>query len=95
VLATKTARAAATYGAKGVLLAGGVAANAHLRHLLAAKIDEQPWTQGKPDVRWPEFSLCTDNAAMIAGLGYRRFQGGMRSGLDADAFPRWPIGSRA
>jgi N6-L-threonylcarbamoyladenine synthase len=95
VLATKTAQAAATYGAKSVLLAGGVAANAHLRRLLTEKIDEQSWPEGKPDVRWPEFSLCTDNAAMIAGLGYRRFEGGMRSGLDADAFPRWPIGSRA
>jgi hypothetical protein len=32
---------------------------------------------------------------MIAGLGFQRWRSGMRSGLDADAYPRWPIGSHA
>lgn len=95
VLAAKTARSAEKHSARSVLLAGGVAANAHLRTALGRAISEQTWLHGCPEVRWPDFSLCTDNAAMIAGLGYRRHQAGLRSDLDEDAYPRWPIGSRS
>ena len=95
VLATKTVRAAIRHKARTVLLAGGVAANAKLREELSRRVASQADEFGGtlPEVRWPPFALCTDNAAMIAGLGYRRWQAGQRTALDADAYPRWPIGS--
>lgn len=96
VLVTKTVRAAIRHNARSVLLAGGVAANAKLRQELANRVQSsQEWSDGASDVRWPTLSLCTDNGAMIAGLGYQRWQAGQRTALDADAYPRWPIGSRS
>ena len=95
VLARKTARAAKTFGAKSVLIAGGVAANSDLRRVLALEVGQAFACADVPEIRWPELSLCTDNAAMIAGLGYQRFEAGFRTGIDADAYPRWPIGSLA
>jgi N6-L-threonylcarbamoyladenine synthase len=36
----------------------------------------------------PPLSLCTDNAAMVAALGYRRLLAGERLDLDGDVFSR-------
>jgi N6-L-threonylcarbamoyladenine synthase len=44
-----------------------------------------------PPVRWPHLSLCTDNAAMVAGLGAVRLRRGETADWDADAYPRFPI----
>ena len=93
VLARKTALAAKAFDARSVLIAGGVAANIHLRSAIDAEVERVFDCTDVPLVRWPELSLCTDNAAMIAGLGYRRYEAGFRTTLDADAYPRWPIGS--
>jgi tRNA A37 threonylcarbamoyltransferase TsaD len=35
---------------------------------------------------FPDLSLCTDNAAMIAGLGYQLHEAGLRHDLSLDAF---------
>ncbi len=83
VLATKTLQAVHEFGARQVALAGGVAANARLRERLQR---ESP-----VPVLIPPVWLCTDNAAMIAAAGYRRFQAGERGGLDLDIAPVWPI----
>ena len=92
VLAVKTARAARRCAARSVLIAGGVAANQTLRWRLveevAAAFDTDP-----PPVRWPHLALCTDNAAMVAGLGAVLFRRGLTAGWDADAYPRFPIDS--
>ncbi len=94
VLAEKTARAAATFGARTVMLAGGVAANRHLRDRLQAAVARVWTTSGRsepvPETRWPDLDFCTDNAAMVAGLGYRRLIDGATAGLDVDAYPRFP-----
>jgi N6-L-threonylcarbamoyladenine synthase len=85
VLVTKTERAAADFGAKTLLICGGVACNSRLRTLMtesAAKI-------GLPLLIAPP-KYCTDNAAMIAGLGCYQLGAGERSGLDLDAAPRFP-----
>ncbi len=37
---------------------------------------------------FPSPAYCTDNAAMIAGLGFHLFRAGRVSGLDLDASPR-------
>lgn len=83
VLYTKTIKAAREYGAKEILVAGGVSANAALRKAFTAQ-DEFP-------VHIPPISLCTDNAAMIAAAGYRRFQAGQRDTLDLDILPTWRL----
>ncbi|RAD67419.1 tRNA (adenosine(37)-N6)-threonylcarbamoyltransferase complex transferase subunit TsaD, partial [Burkholderia multivorans] len=64
VLVTKTLLAAADTGIDHVVLGGGVAANAHLREVLATRCAEAGVT-----LRVPPLSLCTDNGAMVAALG--------------------------
>jgi N6-L-threonylcarbamoyladenine synthase len=94
VLAGKTIHAAQRTDARTILIAGGVAANRGLRERLRHRVADS-WRHGEgPHVRWPDLSYCTDNAAMVAGLGFDLYQRGVRSDLDADAFPRLPIGTR-
>ncbi len=79
VLVTKTIEAAKEHRVKQILLAGGVASNQLLRHRMVEK--------SPIPVLVPELVLCTDNAAMIAACGYRRFQAGRTDGLDLDVVP--------
>lgn len=65
VLVAKTFRAAMELGAKGVCLAGGVAANSLLRSRFGAAGKDA----GAP-VHLPSQAMCTDNAAMIGAAGY-------------------------
>lgn len=92
-LAAKTIRAAQRTGAESILIAGGVAANGTLRDRLRRQVAETWKGDQRPEVRWPNLEFCTDNAAMVAGLGGRLYGRGVRTGLDADAFPRFPIGT--
>jgi len=92
VLAVKTARAACRCGARSVLIAGGVAANLILRRRLVEEV-AVVFGGDSPPVRWPHLSLCTDNAAMVAGLGAVLYNHGEVAAWDADAFPRFPLGS--
>jgi N6-L-threonylcarbamoyladenine synthase len=77
VLVEKTIRAAKAYGAKQILLAGGVAANRGLRTALGERCGQE----GLPLVI-PPLVLCTDNAAMIAAAGYVSYTKGEFAGLD-------------
>ncbi len=83
VLLSKTLRAAETFGAKEILVAGGVSANKALREAFLG--------QHKFPVHIPQLALCTDNAAMIAAAGYFRFIAGQRDPLDLDVLPTWPL----
>jgi len=38
------------------------------------------------EVYYPPIQLCTDNAAMIAGIGYHKYREGLRDGLDLNAY---------
>jgi N6-L-threonylcarbamoyladenine synthase len=92
ILTTKTLRAAREHDARSIMIAGGVAANRALRDRLRDEVAATWATFPGPEVRWPDLSLCTDNAAMIGGRGWVNLNLGIRAGLDADAYPRWPIG---
>jgi len=83
ILFTKTITAARDFGAKEILVAGGVSANRALRNAFQAQ------TEFKVNI--PAFSLCTDNAAMIAAAGYYRYAMGHVSRLDMDVQPTWPL----
>ena len=82
VLVTKALRAAAQYGAKQLLLAGGVAANRGLRAVLA----ERCAAAGLP-LLVPPLELCTDNAAMIAAAAFLKWERGEFTSLDMKAEP--------
>ncbi|GIW03457.1 MAG: tRNA N6-adenosine threonylcarbamoyltransferase [Thermomicrobiales bacterium] len=88
VLAVKTVRAAREFSARTILLAGGVAANAALRR----RINEEASALPEPiPVRFPPISLCTDNAAMVAGAAFYRLREGEQAGWEVDAMPRLPL----
>ena len=83
VLFNKTMNAAREFGAREVLVAGGVSANRALRDTFRS--------QHEFKVHIPPLSLCTDNAAMIAAAGYYRFKSGFVSSMDMDVQPTWPL----
>jgi len=83
MLVSKTIKAAERYQAKGILVVGGVSANKTLRESIFMRV--------KIPVHIPPTWLCTDNAAMVAGVGYYRYAAGQRDSLDIDVNPNWPM----
>ncbi len=79
VLVEKTISAAREFGAKQILLAGGVAANTRLR--------EQMIARAHVPVLIPPPKLCIDNGAMIASAAWWHLQRGEKSGWDLDVVP--------
>ncbi len=71
VLIKKTERAIERIGAKTVLLGGGVAANNELRRRLQAMCETA--VPPKKMLVAPK-QYCTDNAVMVASLGYHKFK---------------------
>ena len=67
-LTAKTELALKQTGLKTLVLAGGVAANSHLRASLQAMCDRK-----RIRLAMPDRSLCGDNGAMIAAAGYFQF----------------------
>jgi N6-L-threonylcarbamoyladenine synthase len=65
-LVDKTVAAAKRFGAKDIVIGGGVAANSRLRTLMKECGEAAGFA-----VRLPSRVLCTDNAAMIAHAGWR------------------------
>lgn len=83
VLVRKTKWAAEHYQARTVVLCGGVACNSRLRAAMTDAADSWDLVIAPP-------KYCTDNAAMIAGLGYHELKSGKRSDWDLDAGARLP-----
>jgi N6-L-threonylcarbamoyladenine synthase len=80
VLVEKTIRAARGLGMYQVAVGGGVAANRRLRERLPSAGREHGI-----EVLFPPMELCTDNAAMVAGVAFHLARAGRFSGLDLDA----------
>jgi N6-L-threonylcarbamoyladenine synthase len=82
MLTRKLFKAVADTGITRVAAGGGVAANSYLRTVLKDK--------SNIEVFFPSMELCTDNAAMVAGIGYHYLDRGDRSGCDLTAGSRVP-----
>ena len=91
VLVEKTRRALSMYlehnpANPTLAVAGGVAANRHIRSALEALCAEL-----ETDFLAPPLALCTDNAAMIAYVGVEKFLADDFDDLTLSARPRWPL----
>ena len=71
---------------KKVVLAGGVSANSYIRSEFD-KLSKEENVQ----IFYPELSLCTDNAAMIAVAGYYEYLNGEKADLALNAVPNLKI----
>jgi N6-L-threonylcarbamoyladenine synthase len=81
VLVKKTRRAAKKICAKTILLGGGVAANNKLRIQLQQMCDSD--VPPKKLLVAPK-RYCTDNAVMVASLGYYKFRAGLFADLNLE-----------
>tara|TARA_Y100000588_G_scaffold63217_2_gene62673 strand:+ start:1605 stop:2633 length:1029 start_codon:yes stop_codon:yes gene_type:complete len=84
VISAKLVDMAAKYKVKGLVLGGGVTANARLR--------EEIVQRSPLPVIIPPPILCTDNGAMIAACGYFQYQRGEETPIDIDVDPGLPLG---
>ena len=78
--------AARRYDAKSVGIAGGVSANSRLR----ADLRERGERRDVPTFL-PSLALSTDNAAMIAAAGLRKFRAGHTASMDLNADAALPL----
>lgn len=83
ILMDKLKKAVKETGIKEVAVAGGVSANSGVRDGLTALGKRYGWT-----VHLPKFAFTTDNAAMIAIVGYHKYQDKVFCSFDAPAFAR-------
>ena len=92
VLVKKTLAALSQTALKRLVVAGGVGANALLRH----QLDSACRARGIR-VHYPELEFCTDNGAMIAMAAAMRLQAGLvdlhglQSSYTFDVKPRWNL----
>jgi N6-L-threonylcarbamoyladenine synthase len=89
VLVTKARRAVAQVGAKGLCLAGGVAANSELRESFLDACESDGLR-----AYLPSRAMCTDNAAMVAAAGWWRLRADGPTPLDVGADPSLGLHTR-
>ena len=88
ILMDKLKLAVAQTGIKRIAIAGGVSANSGIRKALLQAQNDLDW-----EVFIPKFEYTTDNAAMIAIVGYLKYLDGQFSGYDVVPKARMPLGS--
>ncbi|MFO7957237.1 MAG: tRNA (adenosine(37)-N6)-threonylcarbamoyltransferase complex transferase subunit TsaD [Candidatus Brocadiia bacterium] len=82
VLVGKSFDAVERHGARSLIVGGGVAANGHLRERLENRAAEMGVS-----LRLAPRRLCTDNAAIVAGIGYHMLREGRTASLAVEAQP--------
>ncbi len=80
MLVRRVKRAVKDTGLRRIVAGGGVAANSLLRR----RLNEMEGVEAI----FPSMGLCTDNGAMIAGIGYHYLKRGEHSDFDLNAYPR-------
>lgn len=70
-------------GMRRLLLAGGVSANSRLREKAEAMCADMD-----AEIYIPEIKYCTDNAAVTAGLAYRKFTESKLSDMNVNVYSR-------
>ncbi len=84
-IAQKAQLALKSFPAKAIFLGGGVCNNERLREIFLKEFPLLP-------IFWPPQELSSDNAAMIAGLGFKKFlKNPIGDPLDLDVQTRIPI----
>ena len=73
-----------------VALAGGVSANSYIRNEF-----EKIGKKNNLKIYFPELTLCTDNAAMIAAAGYFDYLNGKRADLTLNAIPNEKLDTKS
>ena len=73
-----------------LVVAGGVAANISIRENLKKLSKEIGFK-----VIYPNLKFCSDNAAMIAWAGIKRFKKKLLNEIDVNARSRWPLDENA
>lgn len=86
-LVRQTMAAAGYFGAKHIVVSGGVAANRALRARFAEVADLRGLS-----VDFPAAALSTDNAAMIAAAAWPKLRHGEFAGADLNATPQLRLG---
>jgi len=86
-LIRQTFAAAEAFGARGILVSGGVAANRELRRRFTSEAQKR----GLP-VAFPTVALSTDNAAMIAAAAWPKFVAGEFAPDVMGAVPQLALG---
>jgi N6-L-threonylcarbamoyladenine synthase len=86
-LLRQTFAAAEAYGAHGIVVSGGVAANSDLRRRFQAEADKR-----RSPVAFPSLALSTDNAAMIAAAAWPKFVAGEVAPESLGATPQLRLG---
>jgi len=72
------------------VVAGGVAANKRIKYVLNELSKEK-----KFECLFPDISLCSDNAAMIAMVGLEKYKKKLFDDLDFKVNPRWQLDEKA
>lgn len=87
VIVEKTIRAVRLLKRTRVMAGGGVICNSELRRMLTEACRREG-----VELFLPSPVFCTDNAAMIASLGYYLFKKGYRCGNEIDVYPSLRVG---
>lgn len=84
ILMNKLTQAVQETGITEVAVAGGVSANSALRKAIQQTGQKNGW-----NTYIPKFEYCTDNAAMIAVMGYYKYLAGQFSSQDVQPMARF------